>query len=207
MQTHVVGGQCLVIFDHNRPVKVFDHNPKAGSNHVHIVTMYLYFWSIRQLKSRALITTSFISCNATLMVLWLMKSPSLWPPFPVRPQMPYRLWILLVPPTQLFLERSLKLPVTLMWETYSRRVLGSRKCSRYNSWWKLHHGIWLALSWAEWSKVCLTSGDGLSSLPLQQEENYLLTLSHHMVIMLQVVWTMTMLPLCWRVLSWSCHCE
>ena len=42
--------------------------------------------------------------------------------------------------------------------------------------------------------------EGLSALTLQQGDNYLSTLSHHMFMMLYTLWKMTTLPQCWTVL-------
>ena len=77
----------------------------------------------------------------------------------------------------------------------------TRISSRWNSWWKLHHGTSLALNIVIRNRVCYTTEDGLSALTLHQGHNSLSTLLHHMLMMLQMLWMMTIMPQCWKV----CH--
>ena len=35
--TCILGDNCLIVHNHNRPVNVYGYNPKAGSKHAHIV--------------------------------------------------------------------------------------------------------------------------------------------------------------------------
>ena len=51
-------------------------------------------------------------------------------------------------------------------------------------------------------QTCLITGDSLSALTLQQEDNYLSTLSYGFLTMLQMLWMMTYMSLCWKV----CEC-
>ena len=57
----------------------------------------------------------------------------------------------------------------------------TRISSRLSSWWKLHHGSHQALNIIARNRVCLHTGDYLSALTLQQEDNYLSKLSHLML--------------------------
>ena len=57
------------------------------------------------------------------------------------------------------------------------------------------------------SRVCLTTGNDFSSLPLQQGDIQSLNLPHCMLMILHMLWTMTTLPLCWKFLSLYCHYE
>ena len=70
-----------------------------------------------------------------------------------------------------------------------------------------HHETHIALGMVYKNRVCSTTGDRLSALTLQQGDNYLATLLHGMLMILQMLWTMTAMPQCWKVLSLSCHCK
>ena len=89
----------------------------------------------------------------------------------------------------------------LMWENQLKKSKRIRVSSRKNSQWKLHHGTCQALTSADKNRVCWTTWDGVAALTLQQGDNNLLTLSHHMLMMLQISWMMTTIPQCWKVLS------
>ena len=65
---------------------------------------------------------------------------------------------------------------------------------------KLYYGIHPAPSSVSKKKVLLTIGDSFSSLTLKKEDNYLSVLSLCMLMMLQMLWTMTTLPLHWKAL-------
>ena len=65
----------------------------------------------------------------------------------------------------------------------------------------------LALNTVIKNRVCSTTRDSLSALTLQQGENYLSTLSHCKLMMLQMLWMMTTMPLCWKVLLVPHHCK
>ena len=41
--TCVVGDNCQIVDNHNKPVNVYGHNPKAGSKHAHIVNATVAF--------------------------------------------------------------------------------------------------------------------------------------------------------------------
>ena len=85
------------------------------------------------------------------------------------------------------------------------RMSSGKMSSRKNSQWKLHYGINLALSTIDKTRDCSATWDDLSALTLQQGDNYLSTLSHHMVMMLQTLWTMVTMPQCWAVLYLNCY--
>ena len=61
---------------------------------------------------------------------------------------------------------------------------------------KAHHGICLALNIVIRSRVCLTTGDGLSALTLKRGDNHSSILSHCMLMMMQMLWMTTILPQC-----------
>ena len=130
------------------------------------------------------IITFFPPYNVARMVLWLIKSPSFWHPFPVIPCMPYKWITLLMPPIQLlFHYRLMELPMILMQENLLQKRM---RIHVYSSRTYLHHGIHCALSLTRWDGVCLTRWDILLPLPLQWGDSYLSTLSHCMPMMLQM---------------------
>ena len=78
---------------------------------------------------------------------------------------------------------------------------------KINSWQKHQHGIHSALSLVGKNRVFLTTEDVLSSLTLQQGDNYLSTLSQYMRMMLQMLWIMTTVSPCWKILSSYILCK
>ena len=97
--------------------------------------------------------------------------------------------------------------VTLKWEYPLEKSMRTRISSRWNSQQKLHCGAHLVLNIVTKNEVSLTTVDGLPAPTLQQGDNYLSTLSHCMHMMLQMLWTTTTMPQCWKVLSVSQHHE
>ena len=91
--------------------------------------------------------------------------------------------------------------VTLKWEILLEKSRRTRISSRLNSQQKLYHGTYLALTIVSRNKVSLTTRDGLSALTFQQRDNYFSTLSHCMMMMLQMFWMMIIMPLCLTVMS------
>ena len=69
----------------------------------------------------------------------------------------------------------------------------TRVSTRWNSWWKLDHGTYQALNSSGKNRVDLITGDSLSALTLQHWDNYLSTLSHFMLMMLQMLQTTTVM--------------
>ena len=87
--TCVVGDQCLVAHDHNRPVNVFGYNSTVRSKHSCIVDATIVYTEhetgqYRQLRWRSLVMTFSAWCKFAWMVSRSMKSPSFGHLYPVR---------------------------------------------------------------------------------------------------------------------------
>ena len=91
------------------------------------------------------------------------------------------------------------------WENQLKKSMRMKVSSRENSQWKLHSETCLTQSTIDKITECSATGDGFSALTFQAEDNYLSTLLHHMLMMLQMLWMMTTMPKCWKALSLNCH--
>ena len=85
--TYVVHDHCLLVHDHNRPLKAFGYNPKAGLRHAHkanVIPAYIepqtgqiVVLLINQaIEMKGLDINFSTQCSFVWMAYWSMNSPS-----------------------------------------------------------------------------------------------------------------------------------
>ena len=193
--TCVLNDQCLIVHNHNTPVSVEGYDSKVESKHACIVDVIVAYTEhetgqvVNFLINQAIEMKGLDHCPLCPMQchvngVLIDEVPTFLAPIPSETMHAIQI-------VNLF-------DVTHLTITLSQLNIVT---SYFNVRKPTHHGICQALSLADKNKICLTTGDLLSALVLQQGEYYLSTLSHCMLMMLQMLQRITTMSLCWKVLS------